>query len=83
MMPSVVRYYPKSRMPSWPHPDVPAEGPETNTEVLRNEKARNNSKSELVQNRLNDGPTDNAYDRTTIWKSSKFLEYIFKLKDVF
>ena len=42
--------------------NVPAEGPETNTEVLRNEKDRNNSKSERVQNRLNDGPTDRAYD---------------------
>ena len=43
--------------------NVLAEGPEINTEVLRNEKARNNSKSELVQNRLNDEPGDNAYDR--------------------
>ena len=43
----------------------PAEGPETNTEVLRNEKPKNNWKSELVQNRLNDGPIDNAYDSTT------------------
>ena len=42
--------------------NVPAERPEINTEVLRNEKARNNSKSELVQKRLNDEPTDNAYD---------------------
>ena len=42
--------------------NLPAEGPETNTEVLRNEKARNNSKSELVQNRVNDGPIDNAHD---------------------
>ena len=42
--------------------NVPAEEAETNTEVLRNEKPRNNSKSELVQNRLNDGPIDNAYD---------------------
>ena len=30
--------------------NVPAERPEINTEVLRNKKARNNSKSELVQN---------------------------------
>ena len=42
---------------------VPAEGPETNAEVLRNEKARKNSKSELVQSRLNDGPIGNAYDK--------------------
>ena len=40
--------------------NVPAEGPETNSGVLRNEKARNNSKSELVQNRRNDWPIDNA-----------------------
>ena len=42
--------------------NVPAERPETNTEVFRGEKARNNSKSELVQNCLNDGITENAYD---------------------
>ena len=42
--------------------NVPAERPEKNAEVLRNERARNNSRSELVQNRLNDGFTDNAYD---------------------
>ena len=42
--------------------NVPAEGPETNTEILRNEKARKNSKSELVENLLNDGATDNAHD---------------------
>ena len=63
MVPSVVRYYPKSRMPSWPDR---AEGPETNTEVLRNEKARINSKRELVQNRPNDGFIDNAYDSRTL-----------------
>ena len=42
--------------------NVPAEGPETNTKVLRNEKVRNNSKCELVQNRLSDGPGDSAFD---------------------
>ena len=42
--------------------NVLAEEPETNTEVLRNEKARNNSKRELVQNRLSDGAIVNAYD---------------------
>ena len=47
--------------------NVPAERPETNTEVLPNKKARNNSKSELVQNRHNDGPIDNAYDNV-IWE---------------
>ena len=46
--------------------NVPAEGLETNTEVLRIENARNTSKSELVQNRLNDGHIDNAYDNNTI-----------------
>ena len=45
--------------------NVPAEGPETNTAVLLNEKPRNNSKGELVQNRFDDGPIDNAYDSTT------------------
>ena len=42
--------------------NIPAERPEMNTEVLRNEKPGNNSKSERVQNRLNDEPTNNAYD---------------------
>ena len=42
--------------------NVPVERPEINTEVLRNGKARNISKSELVQKRLNDEPTDNTYD---------------------
>ena len=42
--------------------NVPAEELEINTEVLRNEKARNNSKSELVQNRLSNGTIDNAFD---------------------
>ena len=46
--------------------NVPVDGPETNTEVLRNEKARKNSKSELVQNRLSDRTIDNAYDRRKI-----------------
>ena len=36
--------------------NVPVEVPETNPEVLRNEKARKISKSELIQNRLSDGP---------------------------
>ena len=44
--------------------NVQAEGPETNTEVLRKEKAKNKLKSELVHNRLNDGITDNANDKT-------------------
>ena len=35
---------------------------ETNTEVLRNEKAGKYSKSELVQNRQSDGALDNASD---------------------
>ena len=47
--------------------NVPSEGPETNTKVLPKKKARNNSKSELVQNRPNDGPIDNAYDNV-IWE---------------
>ena len=42
--------------------NVPAEGPETNTEVLRNGKVRNNSKDEFAQNRHNDEPIGNAYD---------------------
>ena len=42
--------------------NVPTEGPETNTEVLRNEKAGNNSINEFVENRYNGGPIDNAYD---------------------
>ena len=42
--------------------NVPAEGLETYAEVLRNEKVRNNSKSELGQNRPNDGPIGSAYD---------------------
>ena len=45
--------------------NVQTEGPETNTEALRKEKARNNPKSELVQNRANDGSTDNLYDMVT------------------
>ena len=62
--------YPKSRMPLSGHVtqkgwNVSTGGPEMNTEVLRNEKAKNNSKSELVQNRLNHGPIDNAYDMVT------------------
>ena len=43
--------------------NVPTEGPETDTEVLRNEKARKNSKSELLHNRLDDDHTGQAYDR--------------------
>ena len=42
--------------------NVPAERPETNGEVLRNEKARNNSKSERVQNSLTDETTNQAND---------------------
>ena len=42
--------------------NVPTERPEYKTEALRNEKSRNNSKCERVRNRLNDEPTDNAYD---------------------
>ena len=45
--------------------NVPVERPEINTEVLRNGKARNISKSELVLKRLNDEPTDNTYDMVT------------------
>ena len=44
--------------------NVPTESPETNAEVLRNEKTRNNPKSEPVHNRLNDESTYNAYDRS-------------------
>ena len=47
---------------------VPAERPGINAEVLRNEKARNNSKSELVQKRLNDESTDNAYENRVRFK---------------
>ena len=32
---------------------------------IRNEKTRNNSKSELIHNRINDGPTHTAYDMVT------------------
>ena len=42
-----------------------AERPETNTEVFRSDKVRNNSKSEVVQKRLNDGSTSNAHDMVT------------------
>ena len=44
--------------------NVPAEGPETNTEVLRKEKVRNSSKGEFTQNRHNDELIGNAYDRS-------------------
>ena len=57
--------------------NVPAEGPETNTEVLRNVKARKNSKSELVQNRLSDGAIDNAYDNYVKTKLYAFLQRRF------
>ena len=50
---------------------VPSEGPETNTEVLRNEKAKKNSKSELVQNRLSDETIDNADDTALSEKSGE------------
>ena len=59
--------------------NVPTEGPETNTEVLRNEKARNNSKSELVQNRLNDGPIDNAYYIQILRNYFKMRRIVFGL----
>ena len=49
---------------------VPAEEPEINTEVQRNEKTGCNSKSELVQNRLSDGALDNAYDMVTVENES-------------
>ena len=49
--------------------NVRAEGPDTNTEVLRNEKARTNSKTELVQNRLSDRAIDNAYDKRVTFLS--------------
>ena len=72
-------------MPSWPvtcdteRMERPDEGPETNTEALRNEKARNNSKSELVQNRLNDGPIDNAYDIQILRNYFKLRRIVFGL----
>ena len=47
--------------------NVPAEGSETNTEVLRKEKVRNISKDEFAQNRLDDEPIGNAYGTTTNW----------------
>ena len=44
--------------------NVPAERPETNSEVLRNVGARDSSRSEHVQNRQNDGHSDHkAYDK--------------------
>ena len=49
--------------------------PGTNTEVLRNEKARNNSKSELVQNRLSDGAIDNAYDNTNLLCAQSYFVF--------
>ena len=68
MMPLVVRYSPNPNafMAGSGHTtqrggNVPAEIPEMNIEVLQNEKSRNNSKSERVQNRLNDEPLDSAY----------------------
>ena len=53
--------------------NVPAERREINTEVLRNEKARNNSKKELVQKPPNDEPTENAYDMVTEENESPIL----------
>ena len=45
--------------------NVPAKGPEIDSEVLRREKSRNNLKSEQVENRPNDEPADDAYDMVT------------------
>ena len=42
--------------------NVPVERPKLNMKVLRNEKSRNISKSERVQNHPKDEPMDNAYD---------------------
>ena len=50
--------------------NVPAERPETNTEGLRSEKARNDPRSEQTQGRQHNDPLDEycAYDRyETIW----------------
>ena len=53
--------------------NVSAEGPEINTEVLRNEKVRKRSKDEFAQNRHNDEPIGNAYDRVTGENESPIL----------
>ena len=54
--------------------NVPDERPELNTEVLRNEKARNNSKSELVQKCQNgEQPCQSAYDMVTGENESPIL----------
>ena len=45
--------------------NVPVERPETNAEILQNEKVRNNPKSDLVHNCLNVESTDNAYEMVT------------------
>ena len=43
--------------------NVPAERPEINSEDNRFGKIRENSRSQLIRERLNDEPTDQAYDR--------------------
>ena len=55
--------------------NIPTERPEMRmrTELLRNEKSRNSSKSERVQTRFNDEPTDNAYDMVTGENESPIL----------
>ena len=55
--------------------NVPAERPEINTEVTRNDKKRSNSRSEPVRIRLGDNLLDKAYDKCDFyWQLFNFRE---------
>ena len=60
MTPLVTKSYLRFKMPLWP---VQADGPESNSDVLRNVCNRDNSRSEHIQNHQIDyQPNHNAYE---------------------